>query len=89
MAVSHIDKCCEFSDTGIFSSCTWLKIDEGRQNEAAVMDLVPDQSEGTPLKHWYVFFLGTMSNQQDTTPTGGGKAGSLARYVVSYGVRRV
>ena len=40
---------------GILASRTWLKIDQGRQNEAAVMDQTADQSEGTPLKHWYVF----------------------------------
>ena len=48
-------RCCEFSDMGILASRTWLKIDQGRQNEAAVMDQTADQSEGTPLKHWYVF----------------------------------
>jgi hypothetical protein len=42
MAVYHIDRCCEFSDTGISLRHTWLKIDEGHQDEADVMDQVAD-----------------------------------------------
>jgi hypothetical protein len=42
MAIYYIDRCCEFSDMGISLHHTWLKIDEGHQDEATVMDQVAD-----------------------------------------------